>query len=147
MFLNILVKDLFPHLELIIFVENVEAMSDSERIQLFENKKVRTAWDEEKQEWFFSMVDSIEILAESNDPKQYIKKMRARDSELSAKWGTICTPPYDNDRRRASKDALCQFGGDVPVLVLVSGWLRDALRLDPKFSKRIAWKKFTKPMA
>ena len=67
-------------------------MSDIEKIQLFENKKVRTAWDEEKQEWFFSIVDSVEILADSKDPKQYIKKMRARDPELSAKWGTICTP-------------------------------------------------------
>ena len=67
-------------------------MSDVEKVQLFEDKKVRTAWDEEKQEWFFSVVDSVAILAESKDPKQYIKKMRARDSELSSKWGTICTP-------------------------------------------------------
>ena len=67
-------------------------MSDIEKIQLFENKKVRTAWDEEKQEWFFSIVDCVEILADSKDPKQYIKKMRSRDPELSAKWGTICTP-------------------------------------------------------
>ena len=66
-------------------------MSDIEKIQLFENKKIRTAWDEEKQEWFFSIVDSIEILADSKDPKQYIKKMWARDPELSSKWGTICT--------------------------------------------------------
>ena len=73
-------------------MENDEIMSDIEKIQLFENKKVRTAWDEEKQEWFFSIVDSVEILADSKDPKQYIKKMRARDPELSAKWGTICTP-------------------------------------------------------
>ena len=67
-------------------------MSDLEKIQLFENKKIRTVWDEEKQEWFFSIVDSVEILADSKDPKQYIKKMRTRDPELSAKWGTICTP-------------------------------------------------------
>ena len=67
-------------------------MSDVDKVQLFEDKKVRTAWDEEKQEWFFSIVDSVEILADSKDPKQYIKKMRARDPELSAKWGTICTP-------------------------------------------------------
>ena len=67
-------------------------MSDVEKIQLFENKKVRTAWNEEKQEWFFSIVDSIAILADSKDPKQYIKKMRARDPELSSKWGTLCPP-------------------------------------------------------
>jgi len=79
-------------------------MSDVEKIQSFEDKKVRTAWDEEKQEWFFSIVDSIEILADSRDPKQYIKKMRVRDPELSAKWGTICTPvkmiAHDGKRRK-----------------------------------------------
>ena len=31
-------------------------------------------------------------MTDSNDPKQYIKKMRARDKELDPKWGTICTP-------------------------------------------------------
>ena len=48
----------------VIFVENVVAMSDIERIQLFENKKVRTAWDEGKQEWFFSIVDVCGILTD-----------------------------------------------------------------------------------
>ena len=74
------------------FVENDGVMSDIEKIQLFENKKVRTAWDEEKQEWLFSIIDSIGILSDSKDPKQYILKKRARDPELPAKWGTICTP-------------------------------------------------------
>ena len=67
-------------------------MSDIEKVQLFEDKKVRTVWVEEEEKWYFSVVDAIEILADSSDPKQYIKKMRARDPELSAKWGTICTP-------------------------------------------------------
>lgn len=44
--------------------ENDESMSDVEKIQLFENKKVRTAWDEEKQEWFFSIVDVCGILTD-----------------------------------------------------------------------------------
>ena len=34
----------------------------------------------------------IEILTESKDVKQYVKRMRARDPELNSKWGTICTP-------------------------------------------------------
>lgn len=55
-------------------------------------KKIRTAWDEEQEEWYFSVQDVVAVLAESSDPKQYIKKMRARDPELSANWGTICTP-------------------------------------------------------
>ena len=62
------------------------------QLQLFEGCKVRTAWDEEAQEWFFSVVDVVAVLTDSADPKQYIKKMRARDPELNDRWGTICTP-------------------------------------------------------
>ena len=67
-------------------------MDENNSIQLFEDRKIRTAWDEEQEEWYFSVQDVIAVLAESSDPKQYIKKMRARDPELSANWGTICTP-------------------------------------------------------
>ena len=67
-------------------------MDEKNAIRLFEDKKIRTAWDEEKEEWYFSVQDVVAVLAESSDPKQYIKKMRARDPELSANWGTICTP-------------------------------------------------------
>ena len=72
--------------------KNVDAMSDIEKIQLFESSTIRTAWVEEEEKWYFSVIDTVGVLAESKDPKQYIKKMRARDPELSAKWGTICTP-------------------------------------------------------
>ena len=49
-------------------------------------------WDEEKEEWYFSVEDVVLILSESTDVKQYIKKMRKRDPELNSNWGTICTP-------------------------------------------------------
>ena len=65
----------------VIFVENVLAMSDLEKIQLFEDKKVRTAWDEEKQEWFFSIVDVCGILTESKDyntARKYWNKLKER---------------------------------------------------------------------
>ncbi len=62
-----------------------------ESIQLFEERQVRTVWDEEKEEWFFSVVDAVAVLTDSVDPKQYIKKMKARDPGLKANWGTICT--------------------------------------------------------
>ncbi len=62
------------------------------QLKLFENKEIRTAWDNEKEEWYFSVVDVVAVLTDSSDPKQYIKKMRARDLELSSNWGTICTP-------------------------------------------------------
>ena len=67
-------------------------MDENNSIQLFEDRKIRTAWDEEQEEWYFSVVDVIAVLVESSDPKQYIKRMRMRDPELSANWGTICTP-------------------------------------------------------
>ena len=69
-----------------------ENMAESNRIELYENQKIRTAWNEEKEEWFFSIQDVVTVLTDSADPKQYIKKMRARDPELSSNWGTICTP-------------------------------------------------------
>ncbi len=53
--------------------------------------KMRGVWDDEKEEWYFSVTDIVAVLTDSADPKQYIKKMRARDPELHARWGTICT--------------------------------------------------------
>jgi DNA-damage-inducible protein D len=59
-------------------------------LSVFEWKEIRKIWHNE--EWWFSVVDIIEVLTESSDPKQYIKKMRQRDPELGSNWGTICTP-------------------------------------------------------
>ncbi len=67
-------------------------MTKETAIKLFEQKKVRTVWNEEEEKWYFSVQDVVEILSESSDVKQYIKKMRRRNLELNANWGTICTP-------------------------------------------------------
>ena len=45
-------------------------------IKLFESKEIRTAWDSEKEEWYFSIQDVVEALTDSADVKQYIKKMK-----------------------------------------------------------------------
>ena len=66
-------------------------MTKQHSIRLFEAKKVRSIWDEDRQEWYFSVVDVVQVLTDSVDPKQYVKKMRTRDLELNANWGTICT--------------------------------------------------------
>jgi DNA-damage-inducible protein D len=55
-------------------------------IKLFESKKVRTVWNEIDQKWYFVVEDVIAILTDSNDPKQYVKRMRMRDKELSKGW-------------------------------------------------------------
>lgn len=57
------------------------------QIQLFEEKKVRTAWDEESEEWYFSVVDVVEVLTGTDRPRKYWndlkKKLKIEGSELS----------------------------------------------------------------
>ncbi|MHB8579922.1 MAG: BRO-N domain-containing protein [Ignavibacteriaceae bacterium] len=64
-------------------------MSD---IKLFESKKIRSTWNEEEQKWYFSVADVVEVLTDSVNPKDYIKKMRKRDPLLNFNWGTFCPP-------------------------------------------------------
>lgn len=63
-----------------------------QEIQLFADKQIRTYWDDDKELYFFCIIDVVEALTDSNDPKQYIKRMRQRDPGLNSVWGTICTP-------------------------------------------------------
>ena len=67
-------------------------MSNESIIQVFEGKNVRIVWDEEKEKYYFAVADIVQVLTDSADVKQYIKRMRSRDSELDSVWGTICTP-------------------------------------------------------
>ncbi len=55
-------------------------------IKLFESKNIRSVWNEADEKWYFVVEDVIAILTDSKDPKQYIKRMRMRDSELSKGW-------------------------------------------------------------
>ena len=66
-------------------------MTRKQMIKLFGEKNIRTVWDDKEEKWYFSIVDVVEVLTDSADPKQYIKKMRRRDPQLDANWGTICT--------------------------------------------------------
>lgn len=60
-------------------------------LMVFEEKQVRRAWNEQDQKWYFSVQDILQILTESDDIKQYVKRLKSRDPELNANWGTICT--------------------------------------------------------
>ena len=51
---------------------------NNDKIQLFEDRKIRTAWDEEQEEWFFSIVDVIAVLTDSVDPTAYWCKLKQR---------------------------------------------------------------------
>jgi hypothetical protein len=67
-------------------------MAKKNSIKLFEDKLVRSVWDEEKEEWFFSVNDVVQILTDSTNVTDYIKKIRKRDEELGKGWGQIVTP-------------------------------------------------------
>ena len=67
-------------------------MSKDSIIKAFEGVNVRIVWDDETQEYYFAVNDIVQVLTESVDPKDYIKKMLKRDPELKSKWGTICPP-------------------------------------------------------
>jgi len=59
-------------------------------IKLFESKQIRTVWNEFDQKWYFSVQDVVQLLTDTTDVKDYIKKMKKRDAELNSNWGTIC---------------------------------------------------------
>ena len=60
-------------------------------IKLFQDKRIRSAWNEEEEQWYFSIEDVVAALTDSADPKQYVKRMKQRDEQLHVNWGTICT--------------------------------------------------------
>jgi hypothetical protein len=64
-------------------------MEENNNIQLFENKRIRTAWDEEAQEWYFSVVDVIDVLTDSREPRRYW-------SDLKIKLKNEGNETYDN---------------------------------------------------
>ena len=60
-------------------------------IKIFEDRKARSVWNEKEQKWYFSVQDVIQILTDTINAKDYIKKMRKRDDALKVNWGTICS--------------------------------------------------------
>jgi len=61
-------------------------------IKLFESKQIRTVWNETDEKWYFVVADVIQVLTDTPNPSDYIKKMRKRDEELSKGWGQFVTP-------------------------------------------------------
>ena len=65
-------------------------MPNESIIQLFEGNKVRILWNEEEEKYYFSVVDIVQVLTDSANPTDYLKKMRKRDEELGTFLGTNC---------------------------------------------------------
>lgn len=64
--------------------------SNLKEMTLFEEKEVRRTWHNEQ--WYFAIVDIVEILTQTSNVSDYIKKMKQRDPELKKGWGQIVTP-------------------------------------------------------
>ena len=65
-------------------------MTQHNSIKLFEEKRVRTVWDDQQEKWYFSVIDVVAVLTDSVNPTDYFKKMRKRDPELATFVGTNC---------------------------------------------------------
>lgn len=68
-------------------------MPENEQLQLFENQKIRTAWDEEKEEWYFSIVDVVAVLTDAKDydtARNYWKVTKKRLKDEGSQLVTVC---------------------------------------------------------
>ena len=77
-------------------------MSEDNQIQLFQGQQVRYVWDEEKEQYFFSVVDVIQVLTDSPRPRKYWNDLKTRleaeGSELSANIGQLKLPSSDGKK-------------------------------------------------
>lgn len=78
-------------------------MEKKDAIKIFEDKKVRTVWDEEGEKWYFSVIDVIEALTNGNRPRKYWNdlktKLKIEGSELSEKIGQLKMKAEDGKMR------------------------------------------------
>ena len=60
-------------------------------IKIFEDKKIRTIWDAEKEDWFFSVVDVVAVLTDSINPRKYWSVLKIRLKQEGSQLTTICS--------------------------------------------------------
>ena len=59
--------------------ENIKKHETMTNIKLFQDKRIRSSWNDEEEQWYFSIVDVVEALTDSPNPRQYWRKMKDRD--------------------------------------------------------------------
>lgn len=69
-------------------------LSRQKSIIIFEDHPVRRVWIEKDEKWYFAVSDVVQVLTNSVNPADYIKKMRSREPSLSEGWGQFVTPLY-----------------------------------------------------
>ena len=66
-------------------------MADQNEIQLFDGKQVRYVWDEEQEKYFFSVVDVIQVLTDSENPRKYWSVLKTRLKQEGSEMATNCS--------------------------------------------------------
>jgi len=91
------------------------------KIELFEHKKIRTVWNENEEEWYFSVVDVVGVLTDSPDPKRYWSVLKTRLKQEGVESTTICSTlklPAQDGRMRltdvASTEQLFRLIQSIP---------------------------------
>ena len=70
--------------------EQIDDMTKKQAIQLFEERKVRTIWDDEHEKWYFSIVDVVAVLTESENPQTYWRVLKNRLKKEGNETVTNC---------------------------------------------------------
>jgi hypothetical protein len=87
--INILIVEMARNVYNVNVLKGEFQMDEKNKIQLFEDQRVRCAWDEEKEEWLFSVVDVVEVLTGTDNPRRYWsdlkRKLKSEGSELYEK--------------------------------------------------------------
>ena len=92
----------------------LRTMTKKQAIQLFEERKVRTVWDDEQEKWYFSIVDVCDVLTDSKDPTAYWRKLKQRLKEEGNETVTNChalkMQAADGKMRRVTRcQARCDY--------------------------------------
>ena len=120
-------------------------MTQQQALQLFEEKRVRTVWDDEQEKWYFSIVDVVAVLTGSDRPRKYWsdlkKKLQQEGSEVSEKIGQFKMKAEDGKNRItdvASNNAAAteeQAATVNQILNLSSSIVDDSARISDETSK------------
>ena len=99
----------------------VEIMTKEKAIKVFEDKKIRTHWDDMQEKWYFSIIDVIEVLTDTDRPRKYWNdlktKLKKEGSELSEKIGHLKMLADDGKMRMtdiANTDELFRLIQSIP---------------------------------
>ena len=97
-------------------------MAEQNEIQLFDGKQVRYVWDEKQEKYFFSIVDVIQVLTDSENPRKYWSVLKTRLKQEGSELATDCS-----QLKMPSRDGKIYLTdvADTEHVLLVNGWNRN----------------------